>query len=187
MVRICCFPEECQVPHRMRFHLGYSSSDCCGATWGLVTSHTHIAYTFNPGLRRQNKQLVERKMSLQSHFLHQERLGSSPLFSCWYTAPKQRLTRKFLSGLLKEFSQQIFSNNLFKLKCVISYAGIQCYQGSSAPWERAAAWYRPSSNIFHAISSFPAFFVFYLQQFAAIPGQYFVITGSAVKNCRKQK
>lgn len=138
----------------------------------VVTSHAHIAYTFNPGLRGQNNQPVERKVSLQSHFLHQERLGSSPRFPRWYTAPKQRLTRKFLSGHLKqEFSQQIFSNNLFKLKYVISYAGIQCYQGSSAPWEKAAALYRSISSTFHGISSSSAFFVSYLQRFEAIPGQ----------------
>lgn len=36
---------------------------------------------------------------------------------------------------------------------MISYAGVQCYQGSSAPWEKVAALHRSSSSPFHAISS----------------------------------
>lgn len=138
----------------------------------VVTSRAHISYNFNPDLGGQSKQPVERKKFLQSPFLYQEGLGSSPLVPCWYLSPKQRLIGMFLSGLFYgKFGQQPSNTNqLFILRYVMQeFSTTRDYQhvGRSLQPHIQIQW-QPLLCKFIASS---ASVVFYFGQFAAIPGQ----------------
>lgn len=133
---------------------------------------THCLYLYQ-GLRGQSKWPVERKMSLQSPFLHQEGLGILPLFSCWYRTPKQRLLSFF-----QDFSNKSLVNKHLKTTSYLNWDMWSVLQEFSATRDYQHLGSRLQSHAQIQRQPFPcefilspAFVISYLRQFAAIPGQ----------------
>lgn len=139
----------------------------------VVTSHARIAYTFNPGLRGQSIQTVELKMSLQSPFLHEEGLGSLPLFPCWYTAPKQRLINFSQDSSTKNSANKHLITTSYlnwdMWSVMQEFSATRDYQHLGRRLQPHTQSHRQPFPCKFILS--PASVVYYLWQFAAIPGQ----------------